>query len=231
MADYGYGTVAVVGEDGFNSVDWVAGNKGITPMFRMEAIPNERKSEAEGRAVYDNVEVVLLYIAGDQFSVHSAPVDGAIKARFPEQYAHWKRTQEGLHVTGTPLKMWPMASPAFIMEMASVNIHSVDDLANVADVYLDKITDGRVWRERAQTWLNAAKETATENRLAGENERLRERLATLERNFSSLADAKPLRPKKTLKERSEIMKRVWAERKSRGINTLARSDEVSQGGG
>src|SRR5213075_809606 len=163
--DYGYGTVAVVGQDGYsNSVDWAAMNKGVTPVFKMEAIPNEKKSEEAGRAVYDDVEVVLLYIAGDQFSVHSAPVDGYIKGRFPEQYAHWKRTQEGLHITGTPLKMWPMATPAFIMEMAAVNIHSVDDLANVADVYLDKITDGRIWRERAQAWLRAASEHALEGK-------------------------------------------------------------------
>jgi len=210
MAEYGYGTVAVVGEDGFNSVDWVAMNKGITPVFRMEGILNERESEAQGRAVYEDKEIVLLYIAGDQFSVHSQPVDGYIKGRFPEQYAHWKRTQEGLHITGTPLKMWPMATPAFIMEMAAINIHSVDDLANVADVYLDKITDGRVWRERAKTWLKAASEGALENKLASENERLRERLSMLERNFSSLADEKPLKST----ERSDRMRKMWAERKA-----------------
>jgi hypothetical protein len=180
MAEYGYGTIATVGEDGFNSVDWVAMNKGVTPVFTIIPIENGVKSEEQKRAVYDNTEVVLLYIAGDQFSVHSALVDEAIKRRFPEQYANWKRTNEGRTITGTPLKFWPMATPAFIKELEAINVFSVDDLANIADVHVNNMPDGRMWRDRAAAWLANAADTAATSRFAAENDRLRERLEALE---------------------------------------------------
>ena len=181
MAEYGYGTIATVGEDGFsNSVSMVDMNKGVTPVFTIIPIYDERSSAEQKRAVYRNTEVVLLYIAGDQFSVHSTLVDEEIKHRFPDQYANWKRTNEGRTITGTPLKFWPMATPAFIKEMESINVFSVDDLANIADVHLSNMPDGRVWRDRAASWLANARETATHDKFAAENDRLRGRLEALE---------------------------------------------------
>src|SRR6266576_210708 len=180
MADYGYGTIATVGADGFNSVDWVSMNKGVTPVFTILPFYDEKASEEQKRAVYRNTEVVLLYIAGDQFSVHSTIVDESIKRRFPDQYANWKRTNEGRTITGTPLRMWPMATPAFIKEMEALNVHSVDDLANIADVHLGNMPDGRVWRDRAAAWLANARDTAAHDKFAAENDRLRERLEDLE---------------------------------------------------
>jgi len=185
MTDYGFGTIGAIGENGMNTVDWAAMNKGITPVFQIVPVQNEKESEAQGRAVYTDTEVVLLYIAGDQNSVHSQPVDNYIKRRFPEQYEHWKRTNEGRRITGTPLRMWPMATPAFIKEMEHINVFSVDDLANIADVHMSKMQDGRIWRDRAQAWLDNAKETSVSTRFAAENDRLKERLEALEARLRS----------------------------------------------
>jgi len=232
MADYGYGTIATVGEDGFNSVDWAAMNKGITPVFTIIPIEDEKSSIEQQRAVYRDTEVVLLYIAGDQFSVHSAPVDEAIKRRFPDQYANWKRTNEGRTITGTPLKFWPMATPAFIKEMESINVFSVDDLANIADVHVGNMPDGRVWRDRAAAWLANASDTAATSRFAAENDRLRERLEALEdklraqiqREFKeelTAADGKTYRkrgPRSMSPEKREQarqrMQAMWAKKKA-----------------
>ena len=215
MAEYGYGVIATVGEDGFNSVDWAAMNKGVTPVFTRIPIHNGQKSADQGRAVYDDVEVVLLHIAGDSYSIHSTLVDDTIKARFSEQYAHWKRTDQGLHITGTPLKMWPLASPAFIAEMQAINIFSVDDLAHIADVNLDKIPDGRVWRDRAAAWLKAASDSASSDKFAAENERLQARIEALEKMVSAPESqspaARPMRSISTAK--SERMRLYWARRK------------------
>ena len=207
MAEFGYGTMATVGVDGFNTVSYAEMNRGITPVFQIVPIPNELESERQGRVVYSDTETVLLYIAGDQFSVHSQPVDEQIKARFPEQYNHWKRTNEGRQITGTPLKMWPMATPAFIREMEAINVFSVEDLANIADVNVSRLPDGRVWRERAQAWIAAATGSAQTTRFAAENERLKERIAALEQRFSTVQD----KPKV---DRSEYMREWHAKRKA-----------------
>lgn len=214
MPDYGFGTFASIGEYGFGAgVDWAEMNKGITPIFMKIPEQNLAKTEAEGRVVYDDIEVVHLHIAGDSNSVHSAPVDETIKQRFATQYAHWKQTEEARMVTGTPLKMWPMATPGFVKEMEAIDVYSVDDLANIADVHIGKFPDGRVWRDRAVAWLKAADGAAAETKFAAENERLRARLDTLEKNFSSLAEAKPLKPKTSVQ--SERMKLVWAKRREK----------------
>lgn len=191
--DYGYGTFASVGEDDTNRVNFGGHNKGITPIFFTVAEPNPKESELQGRAVYTTEERVHLMIAGDSFSVHSQPVDEGIKWRFPEAYKHWKQTNEGRQITGTPLKMWPLATPVQIKELEAINVFSVEDLANIADVHINRIPDGRVWRQRAQAWLETAAGTATATRFAAENERLRERLAALESkiNATGIAETRP----------------------------------------
>jgi hypothetical protein len=223
--EYGYGTFASVGSDGFNSIDYASMNKGITPVFMTVPEYNDRLSKEQGRAVYDDAERVHLHIAGDQFSVHSAPVDDYIKGRFPEEYARWKRTGEARHITGTPLKLWPPATPAFVKEMEAINIHSVEDLANIADVHVTTFFDGRLWKERATAWLQAASSSVSNSKFEDENKRLKERLQTLEKLVGDGRTEHETQVKKGRKKlelsdderlrRSERVKAMWAAKRAK----------------
>jgi hypothetical protein len=176
-------TFASVNEHG--GVDYTPHNKGVTPVFFVESVPHPAESEKAGRAIYVDLERVRIYVAGDAFSVAVKPVDDEVKARFEEAYAKWKAQKRQL-ITGTPLARWPLSTPSFIKEMEYLNIFSVDDLASVADVHLDRIADGRQWRDRAAAWLKSAADGATAARYAAENHRLREEVSSLSERLARL---------------------------------------------
>jgi hypothetical protein len=82
-------------------------------------------------------------------------------------------------INGMPLSKWPMATPVMIKELETLNIYSVEDLANVSDGNVSNFTDGRAIREKAIAWLAAAKDGAAAMRYAAEAQRLRDEMAEL----------------------------------------------------
>lgn len=213
------GVFATFGEN--NSRDFEAMNKGVTPIFFYEPVPDDAASEREGRMVCRDMERVRLQIAGDPFTAAVHPVTDYDRQRFPDAYRHWKQSNEAQHIIGTPLKMWPPASPSLVKEAESVNIYSVENLAAVADVHIGRLSNGREWRDKAIAWLNVAKDSAAGTAYAAENERLKARIESLENMFKDKPDqpdpvAINRKPGKlTASERSAMMKRIWAERKAR----------------
>jgi len=179
----------------FGQVDYAPHNKGVTPVFFIESVLNRAASEKEGRAIYLDLERVRIQVAGDQFSAAVHPVDVPIwgqdtaKDRFPDEYERWRR-KEHVQINGTPLAKWPLATPSFIKEMEFMSIFSVDDLASVADVHLDRIADGRQWRDRAAAWLRSAKDGAAAAQYAAENARLHEEIGLLHRRLDNLAEGR-----------------------------------------
>jgi hypothetical protein len=209
---------------GPGGIDWAPQNKGITPVFRIKDTLHPAESEKAGRAVYFDREEYSLYIAGDQQSVATGIVDDAIRERFRDAYDKWKRGGDHTHINGTPLSRWPLATPSFIKEMEYMNIYSVDDLAAVADVHLDRIADGRAWRDRAAAWLKSANDGAAASKYAAENARMRDELSELRGMIASITGGKsvPLKArsaKRTMSDeqraiRSERAKAMWAARKA-----------------
>lgn len=177
----------------FGSIDYAPHNKGVTPIFFIESVIDPAASEKAGRAIYRDMERVRIQIAGDQFSAAVHPVDEGIIRRFEEAYEKWKRKGH-MVVNGTPLAKWPLATPSFIKELEFLNIFSVDDLASVADVHLDRIADGRQWRDRALAWLKSAADGAAAAQYAAENVRLREDMAELRAIVAGLT-GEPKAPK------------------------------------
>lgn len=194
---YEYEDSAFVTFGPFGQVDYAPHNKGITPIFFIESVIDPAASEKAGRAIYRDMERVRIQIAGDQFSAAVHPVGVAIwgtdkaEDRFPEAYERWKR-KGNMVVNGTPLSKWPLATPSFIKEMEFINVFSVDDLASIADVHLDRIADGRQWRDRALAWLKSAKDGAAAAKYAAENERMREEMAELRAMVDRLQGDAPL---------------------------------------
>lgn len=186
MDDLGLSTpFATVGD--FGQVNYAEMNKGVQPVFFVEPVYDAQASEREGVPRYREEERVRIIVAGDQFNQAVHPVDAGIKERFPEHYARWKAMKEERHIDGTPLKQWPLLSPVQIAEFEAANILSVEMLAELADTHVAKIFDGRQWREKAKAWLAQAKDGATATRLAAENQRLKEKLETLEARLNEMA--------------------------------------------
>jgi hypothetical protein len=163
-------------------------NKGITPVFYFEPIKNPAKSAEEGRPIFDQVECVKLFVAGDQFNQITSPVDERVRERFPVQYAAWRDKKEAMHIAGTPIRQWPLLQPNQIAEFEALKIFSVEALAQVPDVSLMKSQGLREWRDKAKAWLETNKDASAAVKYAEENARLKDDLETLKKQVAELSD-------------------------------------------
>src|SRR5574338_31676 len=86
------------------------------PRFFMDAIQNMAKSQAEGRPIFDEKEMVEIHIPGDKLYSHVTQVHEVWRhiggqpvtyaQRWPNEYAAFKRGEERA-ASGTPLEHWP----------------------------------------------------------------------------------------------------------------------------
>ncbi len=160
-------------------------NQGITPVFFLEPTLNPKKTAEEGRPIYEDMERVRLFVAGDSYNQVVHPVDHALRERFPEAYRAFKEKRE-MHIEGTPIRQWGLLTPSNIAEFEAIKIFSVEGLAQIPDSSLQRIMGLREWREKAKAWLATAKDSAAAVKYAAENVRLNDEIGELKRQMAEL---------------------------------------------
>lgn len=175
-----------VGEGGREQ--WIEMNKGVTPVFYMEPVENPAESAKAGRPIFDEVECVRIFVAGDPGNQICSPVTEHYKERFADAYAKWKADRaHAEHVSGTPLRQWPLLTPARVKEFEALAIFNVEGLAAVAESNLQKHHGLREWRDKAKAWLENAKDSAFAVQMAEENARLKDDLADLRKQIAEMS--------------------------------------------
>jgi hypothetical protein len=149
------------------------------PIF--EVVP---RRNADGS--YSNVEMVSILTPGDTKAVPRHKVTDVHKQRYRERYIEWRRFQEAAPV-GTPLEMWPVMTPARVMQLKSVNIFTVEQLAEVSDSNLHSIPMGRDARNQARAWLETKKDADDVENKRREKEELMNGLRALEDKLEAMA--------------------------------------------
>lgn len=126
--------------------------------FYVQAIENLDKSKAEGRPIFDEVEMIRIAVPG-QIDRVERPVWDGDKKRFPVHYAHFKSGAEAAE-TGTPLSVWTAIKVTQVAELAARGVRTVEQLAGMADVDAQKFMGMHALREAAKDFLEAAKGSA-----------------------------------------------------------------------
>lgn len=176
---------ASIGDNGV--VDYTAMNKGVTPIFFVEPIPDDKATEEAGAVRMREQEMVRIVVAGDMLNVATSPITEEIKQRFSVQYEQWKTKRIEHHIEGTPLKNWPLIPAIRVAEFTSIGVFSVENLRDISDSNISKLQDGRVWREKATAWLLSAKEHGAAAKYAAEAERLRDDNKELHAKMDAMA--------------------------------------------
>jgi len=117
------------------------------------------KSREEGRAIYEEVNYVRIYVPGDKGSVVERPVTEQDAYRFADRYAKWKAGQAEA-VTGTPLSSLPTMSPSKVEEYKYFKIVTVEQLAEANDNLGAKFMSFNQDKQRAAAFMLVAKNNA-----------------------------------------------------------------------
>lgn len=121
-------------------------------------------------------EMVRLRTAGDNLNVPELFVTDRIRRMWPAHYNAWKQAL-GEHTVGTPLADWPTVTRDQIHLLHSLNVFTVEALAEVADVHLS-VMGGPMMKRRAQEFVANKATTADAERLRRDKEDA-EKLANL----------------------------------------------------
>ena len=166
--------------------------------FFLEPVQDKRESKKEGRPIYKEREMVKMMFPGDNKRTLIAPANERfIRNRDDNQWVtyaeaypdHYEAFKKGIeyHGDGTPLSELPFISAAKRKELQAINIHTAEQLAALDGTPLQKAGMGaRELKNQAQAWLDKAKDSALETRLAAENVALRDQLASLQEQVSGL---------------------------------------------
>jgi hypothetical protein len=115
------------------------------------------------------------------------------KQRFPREWALFEQNR-GDEVVGFRIEEWPILSKGQVMTLKAVNVHTVEQVAALGDQALGNLGMGfRKLQKQAQALLEHASGTAVTEKLAAENEELKQEMQRIKDLL--LAQGKDDKPK------------------------------------
>jgi len=177
-------------------------DKGLFVEFYLEAIEDQDETRAQGRPIYKDMEMISIRIMGDKnthvvrpIDLKGTPTTPPDNVRWPVQYAAFKNQSVQPQV-GTPITEWPVVSKSMAMNLKSLNIHTVENLAEVSDGNLQNIGMGaRDLRDKAIAFIEQAKDGSGIVKLQEENKDLRTKIEALQNQINALAEQKSKKKK------------------------------------
>jgi hypothetical protein len=161
------------------------GDEQLYVQFYLGSAKNEEKTTEAGHPVFDAVPFVKILVPGDKNTVVDTRVDATHKRRFSAAWRHFEQN-ETQTVQGMPIKEWPAITRAQADELFYLNIVTVEQLAGLADVYGSRIMGFNDLKRKAQTYLDASKDSALAEKLSAENVVLRQQVSGLQQQMVKL---------------------------------------------
>jgi hypothetical protein len=154
------------------------GDSRLAVRFYSHPIKNEFMSAKEGRPIFEDRDMITIYVPGDNTLTVDAEVREDHKARFPLQWAHYmNRHADDPKNIGTPISEWPLVTPAMAEEFRALKFYTVESIAMASDNQLQSLgmkagMNPLTFRDRAKNYLNVAKGEASVSERDAEIQRL-----------------------------------------------------------
>ena len=170
-------------------------DNGLFVEFFKKPIEMKAESAKEGRPIFKDIDYIRIRPVGQNQTVverkvrltdsNSEPAD---PIRFPRQWQAFQN-QEAQAEEGTPINEWPPITKSKALELKAINIHTVEAMASVSDTNLTWM-GAREMREKAQTWLESAKQGAAATKWEAEKETLLSEIKALKNQLAAPKKAK-----------------------------------------
>jgi hypothetical protein len=169
-------------EDGNQHAD----DKRLLVRFEVRAVKNDFKSGSEGRAIFEDVEYIQIIVPGSR-DVFTTPLTDEYRRRFSDRYRRWKEdVKKTQTMEGTVLGEVTWLTKSQVAEFASMNVFTVEQLADMADVDARGVMGIHDLRKRAKTFLAAAAQEAPMQKLQAELEQRDNHIKTLEQKIAAM---------------------------------------------
>ena len=155
--------------------------------FYDREVQNQFKSEQEGRPIFEMKCYIRKVPPGDKLVEIDRKASKQDFLRYPQEYEMYMKRQT-TPVNGTPLEAWAQVTRAQVAEYKALNILTVEQLAELPDGYGHKIMGFQGWKQKAQSFLMAAKGQGEFDKLQTELRKRDEEIARMKANENATAD-------------------------------------------
>jgi hypothetical protein len=159
-------------------------DKKLFVVFYRSTEKNATKSVEAGRPIFDEMDLIKIISPGSRDSFVGIATE-EYQARFPTQWARYKNQQDQ-NMSGTPLNQLPWLGIGQIEELKAVNCHTVEQLVGMPDSISQKFMGHHAIKQRAEAYLNAAKDAAPMLKLQTELDKRDEQIAELQAQMKAL---------------------------------------------
>lgn len=137
-----------------------AGDEKLAIRFFTKARQDGEESLKQGRPVFVEQDYIQIMIPGDRNNIVVRPVTQQDLERFSKQYEHWKKHNENVALSGTPLESWGVLNMAQIEEFRYFGVRSIEHMADLRDDICQKIVGSITLKQKAQVFLQVLKDEA-----------------------------------------------------------------------
>lgn len=163
------------------------GEERCWPRFHIATSEDVVASQRENRLICIEEERVELVFPGNPHTKPVFKVTDEYRQRFPKEYEAFKQGQ-AVSPEGTPLEYWPPMTPGKIMELKHLGFRTVDDIAKMDDLSVQRIGMGGMGlRNAARAFLDDAEAGKLTSQLQAENDRLTARVTESEAKVTELS--------------------------------------------
>lgn len=173
------------------ALDKVQGH-GLYVQFYMKPVQDNEATLKEGRPIFDEKEYIKIMVPGDKANVAVRPVRFGHSpqhdnVKFNAEYQQFLAGKEQTP-DGTPLKEWPMISQSQVLELAHFNVQTIEQLAAMSDSTTQKFMGLSLLKNKANEFLNAAKENVGTVQLKAELDERDTRLAAQQKQIDEMSE-------------------------------------------
>ena len=176
---------------------------GVIAQFYLHPVYMRRKSEEEGRPIYEDFVYIRKIIPGNDKEIVERKATEEDHREWPRQWTAFQESKEQ-PISGTPINQASFLTPSWVSTCKHLNIMTVEALANLPDPAINKLgMGGREIINHAQTYLKSAEGSARFLELENENKELKTQVEKLQETLQEIMEPvkKKTAPKKRAKEK------------------------------
>jgi hypothetical protein len=189
---------------GWTDESFMESNRGkMAVFFHAVQVQNNFLTAQEKRPIFQERIFLKKLVPGDNTLTIDRPMREQDIEDHPVEWARFEQKKEAT-VAGTPIEVWNAISETQKAEFKALNIFTIDQFAQLADIAGNKIMGFNDLREKARTFIAASQDSKMFDKIRAETDAKLQaqdvEMAELRAMIAELTAKKSGRPKKELVE-------------------------------
>ena len=181
---------------GWTNESWMEDNRGkMAVFFHAVQVQNNFLTAQEKRPIFQERIFLKKLVPGDNTLTIDRPMREQDMEDYPVEWARFEQKKEA-KVAGTPIDVWSAISETQKAEFKALNIFTIDQFAQLADIVGNKIMGFNDLRTKARAFIMVAQDSQMMDKIRAEMDKKMEAQEAELAELRAMINKKAGRPKK-----------------------------------